>query len=305
MQTDNGKKKARTVTTTAVLLIILQALLAWFWLESEEKFQREQSLELGLEAFQREQSAIYERLLESAFLISENSTFKANMSIGDEATVAFSADFFTSILHADLFQVFDTDMNTLSTLSDRLDIMDHPNLQHIVENALQGNDPPLTMESIQLHKADNQIYKILVVPVLSPNRVYGAILIGIKLSEAYLKEFGDLYELNLLIADDETVHLSTQSNLPEELSLGLIEMYNVSGDSLFEANINGTPNTVRILSIDYFNQTLYLIALKSRKSTYYQFFQWNLLFSSFAVILLISLNRISIHKKKNLLSSEQ
>lgn len=299
LQTDNGKKRAWTVTATAVLLMILQTVFIWFWLDSEEKSQREQSLEIGLETFQREQSVIYERMLESAFLISENSTFKASMSVGDEATVAFSADFFTSILHADLFQIFDTDMNTLSTLSDRLNINNYPNLQQMVKDALLGKDPPLNMENIQLHKVNNQIYNILVVPVLSPNRVYGAILIGVELSKADLEEFGDLYELLLFIADDQVIHLGNNANIPESISLGLIEKYNKTGVSLFETKINGTLNTVRILSIDYLNQTLYLIASKFRKSTFYQFFQWYLLFSSFGIILLISLNRISVPNKMN------
>lgn len=285
--------------------MILQALFIWLWLDSEEKSQREQSLNLGLEAFQREQSAIYERLLESAFLISENSTFKANMSIGDEATVAFSAEFFTSILHVDLFQVFDADMNRLSALSDRLDINDHPNLQSMVENALLGNDPPSIMEKIQFHRADNRIFKILVVPILSPNRVFGAILIGIELKESDLKEFSDLYELFLLIADDEIIHLNTNSELSDDHYIELIERFESKDDSLFETTIDGTLSSARILSIDHISQTLYLIALKSRNSTFYQFIQWYLLFSTIAIFLLISLNRILVHKKELLNSGKQ
>ena len=57
--------------------------------------------------FQRQQTLIYDRLVESCYLIGENSTFKANVEVEDPATVYEAILEFSNFARVDLFIVTD------------------------------------------------------------------------------------------------------------------------------------------------------------------------------------------------------
>lgn len=128
--------------------------------------------------FKVQQNLQYDRLAESAYLISENSTFKANVSLNDPASVEQSLFDFSNFTKSDLFLVTDTDGNVLSWLgrpdSTGINLYYRENIQM----ALNGEEPPVEIEWPQLWAVDNLLYQTVTIPIYFGNSIGGTITLG-------------------------------------------------------------------------------------------------------------------------------
>jgi class 3 adenylate cyclase len=125
--------------------------------------------------FQVQQSLQYDRLAESAYLISENSTFKANVQLNDPESIRAALDQFAKFTKSDLFIVTDVDGEVLSWL-DRPDStgIDLSHRQSI-ELAKQGIEPPVEIVWPQLWAIDGILYQVVTIPIYFNN---GLVRIG-------------------------------------------------------------------------------------------------------------------------------
>ncbi len=129
--------------------------------------------------FKTQQQLQYDRFLETAILLAENSTFKGNVETGDSSTVSFSVLEFSQFAKADLFIVTDEKGKTLGwfthpeyfgrDISDRIGVRD----------ALRGIPPPYEPEWAELWYIDNQLYQTATAAIYTPtSQIMGSITVG-------------------------------------------------------------------------------------------------------------------------------
>jgi len=129
--------------------------------------------------FKVQQNLQYDRLAESAYLISENSLFKANVRLNDPASVEQSLREFSNFTKSDLFLVTDTEGNVLSWL-DRPDSTGiNLSSRESIEMALNGEEPPIEIEWPQLWAVDGYLYQTVTIPIyFGDYTIGGSITIG-------------------------------------------------------------------------------------------------------------------------------
>ncbi|GAB5409086.1 MAG: hypothetical protein BalsKO_14510 [Balneolaceae bacterium] len=128
--------------------------------------------------FKVQQNLQYDRLAESAYLISENSLFKANVNLNDPASVEQSLREFSYFTKSDLFLVTDKDGQILSWLgrpdSTGASLLYRENIQL----ALTGEEPPVEIEWPQLWAVDGLLYQTVTIPIYFGNSIGGSITLG-------------------------------------------------------------------------------------------------------------------------------
>lgn len=128
--------------------------------------------------FQIQQSLIYDRHLESAVLLAENSTFKANVSTKDSATIYFSILEYSQFAKADIFIVTDEQGSTLAWFTHPeffgRDLSYRPN----VSDALQGIPAPLIPEWADLWYVDDKLYQTATEAIYGDYDIIGTITVG-------------------------------------------------------------------------------------------------------------------------------
>lgn len=115
--------------------------------------------------FKVQQSLQYDRLAESAYLISENSTFKANVRLNDPASVEQSLYEFSNFAKSDLFLVTDVNGKILSWFgrpdSTGVDL----SKKESIKFALEGVEPPYEIIWPQLWAIDGILYQTVTIPI--------------------------------------------------------------------------------------------------------------------------------------------
>ena len=96
--------------------------------------------------FKQQQTLQYDRLVESSYLISENSTYKANVELNDPASVNFTVNEFALFIKTDLFVVTNNDGEVLAWLNNQERAGSNISSRRSVQNALNGIEPPLNIE---------------------------------------------------------------------------------------------------------------------------------------------------------------
>ena len=131
----------------------------------------------------RQQRLRYDRLVESAYLISENSTFKANVSLNDPPTMAQSVQRFSRFVKADLMIVTNRTGKVLSWLGapERRGTM--LMRRKGVRMALSGKDPPLEIQLPTLWAIDQALYQVVTIPIYSGGDVIGTLTLGARFTE--------------------------------------------------------------------------------------------------------------------------
>ncbi len=128
--------------------------------------------------FRTQQSLTYDRHLESAILLAENSTFKANVSTKDSATVYFSVLEYSQFAKADIFIVTDDQGSTLAWFTHPeffgRDLSHRPN----VSDALQGIPAPLNPEWADLWYVDDKLYQTATEAIYGNFDIMGTITVG-------------------------------------------------------------------------------------------------------------------------------
>lgn len=128
--------------------------------------------------FKVQQNLQYDRLAESAYLISENSLFKANVQLNDPASVEQSLREFSYFTKSDLFIVTDRTGNVLSWFgrSDSTGV----NLRYRknILDALNGEEPPVEIEWPQLWNVEGMLFQTVTIPIYLGNSIGGTITLG-------------------------------------------------------------------------------------------------------------------------------
>lgn len=167
--------------TASVLLVVLFAVNQVSSNTIEQKvlldFRQLQSF------FKSQQALRYDRLVESAILIAENSTFKGNVQTGDPNSVAQVVnEEYSNFVKSDLMIVTDEEGSVLAWYRDPdaagRDLSERPSIQ----NALAGYDPEINPEWPDLWFMNNELYQIVSVPIFvgsgPSSRVIGTLTIG-------------------------------------------------------------------------------------------------------------------------------
>lgn len=128
--------------------------------------------------FQVQQNLQYDRLVESAYLISENSTFKANVELNDPASVEYSLSEFSGFSKSDLFMVTDADGVVLSWLGKPESTGEDLSSRQNIVDALEGIEPELNVEWPQLWAVDGILYQTVTIPIYIGNSISGTITLG-------------------------------------------------------------------------------------------------------------------------------
>jgi hypothetical protein len=112
--------------------------------------------------FHQQQTMVYDRLVESCYLIGENSTFKANVALKDPASINFSVNELSQFAKVDLFIVTDINGKVLAWL-------DYPENQDMnlstkmgVNEALLGIEPEVPIEWPELWGINGEILQTVI-----------------------------------------------------------------------------------------------------------------------------------------------
>lgn len=200
--------------TISVLFVVLLAVNHISSSTIEEKvlidFKQLQSF------FKSQQALRYDRLVESASLIGENSTFKGNVLTRDSATVAFSVAEFSLFTKSDLFIVTDERGMVLAWNNepDRFgeDISSKPTIQ----NAIRGIFPELEPEWPLLWKIEQTLYQVVSVPIYAGTRIIGTLTLGTKMGDIEARELKQQTPLDIILVMDDIIIGSSHENVEAE-----------------------------------------------------------------------------------------
>ena len=163
--------------TLSVLVVVVSAINNVFSTTINENVVLDFAQLRGF--FKVQQNLQYDRLAESAYLISENSTFKANVGLNDPASVEQSLNEFSNFTKSDLFLVTDNEGIVLSWLgrSDSTGI--NLSYRESIEMALNGEEPPIEIVWPQLWAVDGYLYQTVTIPIyIGDYTIGGTITIG-------------------------------------------------------------------------------------------------------------------------------
>jgi class 3 adenylate cyclase len=133
--------------------------------------------------FQRQQTLIYDRLVESCYLIGENSTFKANVEVEDPATVYEAILEFSNFARVDLFIVTDEFGKVLARFDQPDNYGDDLTYRTSVLNALNGIEPELEPEWAELWAVGDDLYQVASIPLYYNDvRIIGSISLGTRVT---------------------------------------------------------------------------------------------------------------------------
>jgi len=160
------------IILTGLLLTITRTLTDRIESKIIADFQNTQRI------FTEQQRLIYDRLVESCYLIGENSTFKANVQLQDPPSVYFSVLEFGQFAKVDLFIVTDRDGNVLARLRDPESFGDDISDRATVFNALNGVEPDTTIEWPELWGIGANLYQVVTLPVYAFDSIIGSLSLG-------------------------------------------------------------------------------------------------------------------------------
>jgi class 3 adenylate cyclase len=149
--------------------------------------------------FQKQQVLIYDRLVESCYLIGENSIFKANVALEDPASVYFSVDELANFAKIDLFIVTDRVGQVLARYGEPDNFGDNLTDRPSVVRALNGEEPDFELSWAELWAIDNTLYQVLSLPIFTDNAIIGTITLGSLITSFDAKELKGESEIDITI----------------------------------------------------------------------------------------------------------
>ena len=193
--------------TLAVLVVVISAINNVFSRTINENVVLDFAQLRGF--FKVQQNLQYDRLAESAYLISENSLFKANVQLNDPPSVEQSLREFSYFTKSDLFLVTDTEGNILSWLGRPDSTGINLTKRESIRMALNGEEPPIEIEWPELWAVDGALYQIVTIPIYIRNSIAGTITIGttFKNIEAITLKENTSLEVAMFL-DNETIAYS-------------------------------------------------------------------------------------------------
>lgn len=182
--------------------------------------------------FKQQQNLRYDRLVESAYLISENSIYKANVELNDPASVNFTVNDFALFIKSDLFVTTNKEGEVLAWLGkDENTGMDISNRASI-KDALDRVEPPINVDWPRLWAVDGELYQIVTIPIYARNRLVGTTTLGTKYqnSEAELLKQNTPLEVILFLEEKPVAYSSVNEN--KQVYVDHIQEHAVLIDSL-------------------------------------------------------------------------
>jgi len=163
--------------------------------------------------FKQQQNLQYDRLVESAYLISENSTFKANVQTNDPPTVNFAVEDFALFIKTDLFVVTNTDGKVLAWLNNQQKTGDDLSGRNTIQEALAGVEPPVNIQWPRLWAVDGELYQIVTIPIYIGNTIAGTTTLGAKFQDTEAIALKQNTPLDVIMfLDEKPVAYSTDKN---------------------------------------------------------------------------------------------
>jgi|TARA_R100000541_G_scaffold38667_5_gene46501 class 3 adenylate cyclase len=198
--------------------------------------------------FKQQQTLQYDRLVESAYLISENSNFKANVELDDPASVTQSIGEFALFIKSDLFVVTNNDGTVIGWLNNTNKINTDLSERASVQNALNGIEPPINIQWPRLWAVDGELFQVVTIPVYAGNTIIGTTTLGTKFQDSEAKLLKQNTPLDVIMFLDETPIAYSDENEDMEIFGEFIDSKEELIDSLtsslkisvpFRENLNG------------------------------------------------------------------
>lgn len=197
--------------------------------------------------FKQQQNLQYDRLVESSYLISENSNYKANVELNDPASVNQSVNEFALFIKTDLFVTTDNEGMVLAWLNRSEKTNKDLLVRSTVKDALDRVEPPIIVEWPELWAVDNELFQVVTIPVYAGQTIIGTTTLGSKFQDSEARLLKQNTPLDVIMFLDDTPIAYSNSN--ENLSgfIDFVKEEEVLIDSLtsnleisepFRANIN-------------------------------------------------------------------
>ncbi len=167
--------------------------------------------------FKQQQTLQYDRLVESSYLISENSTYKANVELNDPASVNFTVNEFALFIKTDLFVVTNNDGEVLAWLNNQERAGSNISSRRSVQNALNGIEPPLNIEWPRLWAVDGELFQIVTIPIYAGNTIIGTTTLGTKFQDSEARLLKQNTPLDVIMFLDENP--IAYSNVDENMTI--------------------------------------------------------------------------------------
>ncbi|OAN60673.1 hypothetical protein A8B79_09120 [Balneola sp. EhC07] len=167
--------------------------------------------------FKQQQTLQYDRLVESSYLISENSTYKANVELNDPASVNFTVNEFALFIKTDLFVVTNNDGEVLAWLNNQERAGSNISSRRSVQNALNGIEPPLNIEWPRLWAVDGELFQIVTIPIYAGNTIIGTTTLGTKFQDSEARLLKQNTPLDVIMFLDENP--IAYSNVNENMTI--------------------------------------------------------------------------------------
>lgn len=216
--------------TLIVLVAVLSAINSTFSRTLNEDIFLDFSQLQGF--FKQQQNLQYDRLVESSYLISENSNYKANVELHDPASVNQSVNEFSLFIKTDLFTTTDDDGNVLAWLNyqDRTgtDLL----FRSTVKNALNRIEPPINVDWPELWAVNQELFQVVTIPIYAGQTILGTTTLGTKFQDSEARLLKQNTPLDVIMFLDDTP--IAYSNTDEDLSgyIGFIKEKEALIDSL-------------------------------------------------------------------------
>lgn len=158
--------------------------------------------------FQLQQNLQYDRLIESSYLISENSTFKANIALNDPPSADRALEEFSYFIKSDFFMVTNNEGIVLSWFNKAeatgLDLSARPS----ISDALQGIDPEEKIDWPQLWAVDGDLYQTVTIPIFIGSsafaRIIGTITLGTRFQNSEAQSLKQNTPLEVIMFLEDT-----------------------------------------------------------------------------------------------------
>jgi len=202
------------------------------------------------EIFKQQQGLRYQRILDSAFLVTENPAFKANVELKDENSVYFSVLEFADFATTDVIIITDDIGNVLAWYG-RQDLHGtNLSSEKTISEALEGYFPEYQPEWPNLWSFEGEVFQTVSVPILKNNDiVIGSLTFGTRFTTVEAEELKSTTGIDIsLFLKRDLVATSDEERISEDYwpflldHPGLIDSVtsNMILTSTMEANVAGT-----------------------------------------------------------------
>ncbi|MEP1150312.1 MAG: adenylate/guanylate cyclase domain-containing protein [Balneola sp.] len=197
--------------------------------------------------FKQQQNLQYDRLVESSYLISENSNYKANVELNDPASVNQSINEFALFIKTDLFVTTDNEGMVLAWLNRPEKTNNDLLVRTTVKDALNRIEPPIIVDWPELWAVDNELFQVVTIPVYGGQTIIGSTTLGSKFQDSEARLLKQNTPLDVIMFLDDTPIAYSNSNENISGFIDFVKEKEVLIDSLtsnlqisepFRANIN-------------------------------------------------------------------